>query len=159
METFLEQIRRFEPSPEQARTRRWIYVPYDRLHDGVGPLAETAPENAILVLMESRSKGTRRPYHKKKLVLVLSAMRHFALEQAGRGCRIVYGASPTSFSDGLFALQERWNWPELVVNRPAERELRVELGAATEAGLRLQMAPDTAWLSSSEDFEAVFGRY
>src|SRR5579875_3225363 len=130
MTPFLEQIKQFEPSEAEAKQRRWIYVPYDRLHDRVGPLSETSPDEAIVVLMESRAKGTRRDYHKRKLTLVLSAMRHFALEQAQRGCRVVYGASPASFSDGLLALQERWQWKELVVNRPAERELRVELREA-----------------------------
>src|ERR1700761_8585478 len=119
MVPFLEQIKAFEPTADEARARRWIYVPYDRLHDGVGPLSETKPEDAVVVLMESRAKGTRREYHKKKLTLVLSAMRHFALEQAGRGCRVVYGSSPTSFSEGLMELQEQWDWRELVVNRPA----------------------------------------
>ncbi len=158
MTAFSEQVRRFEPTPDEARARRWIYVPYDRLHDGVGPLSDTLPEDAVVVLMESRGKGTRRNYHKKKLTLVLSAMRHFALEQGARGCRVVYGASPTSFSDGLMALQERWDWTEIVVNRPAERELRVELREAKEAGLRIRAVRDTAWLSTTEDFEAVFGR-
>jgi deoxyribodipyrimidine photolyase-related protein len=156
MPPFLEDIQRFLPTPDEARARRWIYIPYDRLNDRVGPLAETAPEDAILVFMESRAKGTRRPYHKKKLTLVLSAMRHFALEQGERGCRIVYGASPDSFSDGLLELQQRWNWPELLVNRPAERELRVELAAAPE--LRIRQVADTAWLSTTEDFEQVFGK-
>ena len=156
---FWEQVRQFEPTVDEARARRWIYVPYDRLHDDVGPLRDTPPGEAVVVLMESRGKGTRRPYHKKKLTLVLSAMRHFALEQGARGCRVVYGASPSSFSDGLLELQERWSWAELLVNRPAERELRVELReAADERGLRLRVVEDTAWLTTTEDFEAVFGR-
>lgn len=159
MPGFLQDIAAFAPTDEEARSRRWIYVPYDRLHDGVGPLAESRPEDTVVVLMESRAKGTRRPYHKKKLTLVLSAMRHFALEQAERGCRVVYGASPTSFSDGLLALQTRWEWKELLVNRPAERELRVELRAAKDAGLRIRAVRDTAWLSTTEDFEAVFGKF
>lgn len=158
MTSFSQQVLPFEPTPDEARQRRWIYVPYDRLHDGVGPLSETRPENAVVVLMESRAKGTRRDYHKKKLTLVLSAMRHFALEQGARGCRVVYGASPTSFSDGLMALQERWEWTEIAVNRPAERELRVELAEAEAKGLRIRMVRDTAWLSTTEDFETVFGR-
>ena len=156
---FWEQVRQFEPTVDEARARQWIYVPYDRLHDDVGPLRDTPPGEAVVVLMESRGKGTRRPYHKKKLTLVLSAMRHFALEQGARGCRVVYGASPSSFSDGLLELQERWGWAELLVSRPAERELRVELReAADERGLRLQVVEDTAWLTTTEDFEAVFGR-
>lgn len=159
MPGFLDDIAAFAPTAAEATSRRWIYVPYDRLHDGVGPLAESKPEETVVVLMESRAKGTRRPYHKKKLTLVLSAMRHFALEQAERGCKIAYGSSPTSFSDGLMQLQERWQWKELIVNRPAERELRVELRAAREAGLRVRAVRDTAWLSTTEDFEAVFGRF
>ena len=58
---FFEQIRAFAPTLEDVQARRWIYVPYDRLHDAVGPLREPRPENAIVVLMESRAKGTRRP--------------------------------------------------------------------------------------------------
>lgn len=153
---FFDQIALSLPSPSQGRSRRWIYIPYDRLHDGVGPLSETAPEDAVLVFMESQAKGTRRPYHKKKLTLVLSAMRHFALEQAERGCRVVYGASPSSFADGLLALQATWEWGELVTNRPAERELRVELEGARAEGLRVTFAEDTAWLSSSDDFAEAF---
>ena len=154
---FLEEVARYAPTAEEAKSRRWIYVPYDRLHDGVGPLSETAPGDAIVVMMESRAKGTRRPYHKKKLTLVLSAMRHFALEQGERGCRVVYGASPSSFGDGLLELQKQWGWDELVVNRPAERELRIELEGARAAGLRLREVEDTAWLSTIADFDGVFG--
>jgi deoxyribodipyrimidine photolyase-related protein len=156
MDTFFTRIVPFLPSKAEAKSRRWIYVPYDRLHDGVGPLAETKPEDAVLVFMESQAKGTRRQYHKKKLTLVLSAMRHFALEQAERGCRVVYGASPSSFADGLLALQQQWQWSELVTSRPAERELRVELEAARADGLRIAFARDTAWLSTTDDFEAAF---
>ena len=159
MQPFLEEIARFQPTSEEAEKRRWIYVPYDRLHDGVGPMAESSPEDTIVVMMESRAKGTRRPYHKKKLTLVLSAMRHFALEQGERGCRVVYGSSPTSFADGLLELQDKWQWKELIVNRPAERELRIELRNAEERGLRICTVADTAWLSTREDFEAVFGGF
>jgi deoxyribodipyrimidine photolyase-related protein len=156
MSSFIERIAQFAPSLREAKDRSWIYVPYDRLHDGVGPLAETKPEDAVLVFMESQAKGTRRPYHKKKLTLVLSAMRHFALEQAERGCRVVYGQSSASFSDGLMELQERWQWNELICNRPAERELRTELEVACADGLRITFAKDTAWLSTTDDFEAAF---
>lgn len=159
MQPFLDRIAGFEPTPEEAASRRWIYVPYDRLHDEVGPLAQSSPGETVIVMMESRAKGTRRPYHKKKLTLVLSAMRHFALEQGKRGCRVVYGSSPASFADGLLQLQDKWIWKELVVNRPAERELRIELRAAKERGLRVRAVTDTAWLSTSEDFEAVFGAF
>jgi deoxyribodipyrimidine photolyase-related protein len=158
MQDFFARIAPHVPTADEAQQRCWIYVPYDRLHEGVGPLAQCDPKDVVLVFMESRAKAERRPYHKKKLVLVLSAMRHFALEQAERGCRIVYGASPTSFAEGLIALQDRWQWSELVTSRPAERELRVELRGAREHGLRLRAVTDTAWLSTTEDFQRAFPR-
>ena len=66
---------------------------------------------------------------------------------------MVYGFSPTGFSDGLLELQERWNWTEILVNRPAERELRVELREAKEKrGLRVRAVRDSAWLTTTEDF-------
>lgn len=160
MPPFLHQIAAHEPTRDEAQKRRWIYIPYDRLNDRIGPLAETAPEDSIIVLMESRAKGVRRDYHKKKLVLVLSAMRHFALDQAARGCRVVYGSSPAGFSDGLLELQEKWNWPELLTNRPAERELREELrDAKAQRGLRIRVTRDTAWLTTREEFETLFGTW
>lgn len=58
----------------------------------------------------------------------------------------------------VIALQERWEWQEIMVNRPAERELRVELRDAKDAGLRIRAVQDTAWLSTTEDFEGVFGK-
>lgn len=158
MNNFLQTIAKHAPKSAEAKSRRWIYVPYDRLHDGVGPLSETDPKNTVIVLMESRANETRRGYHKKKMTLVLSSMRHFALEQAERGCRIVYGVSPTSFADGLLSLQQKWKWTELLVNRPAERELRIELRDAAEAGLRTRIVQDSAWLSTTEEFEAIFGK-
>ena len=65
MKAFYDRVAPLAPTVAEARSRRWIYVPYDRLHDGVGPLSETAPADAVLVFMESVVKGTRRPSHKK----------------------------------------------------------------------------------------------
>jgi deoxyribodipyrimidine photolyase-like uncharacterized protein len=67
------------------RDRRWLFVPYDQLSDAYGPLAREAPERLGIVVVETPWKAARRPYHKQKLAMVLANLRHFALEQAGRG--------------------------------------------------------------------------
>ena len=59
--------------------RRWVFVPYDQLTDAVGPLAREDPAELGIVVVESRWKARRRPYHHQKLALVLSNLRHFAL--------------------------------------------------------------------------------
>lgn len=156
---FLSRIAGAEPGKADTKNRRWIYVPYDRFTDRTGPLSEQPAEETAIVIVESTAKAHRRPYHKKKLILLISNMRHFALEQAARGVRVLYHFSPLSHGQALLALQKRRALPQLEVMRPAERELRLDLGAAVSSGLKLKEVTDTTWLSQRQDFEDVYGNY
>ena len=159
MHPFEQQIEAFHPTAAEIKTRRWIYVPYDRYTDRTGPLAEQTADATGIVIVESTAKAHRRPYHKKKLVVLISNMRHFALEQAARGCSVLYHFSPDSHGQALTALQKKIKLPELTVMQPAERELRLNLAHAAEAGLKLREVPDSTWLSTTQDFTNVFGPY
>lgn len=143
---FAEQIRAAKPTATEIRGRRWIYVAYDRLTNDVGPLAGADPRDTGLVFVESAAKAERRPYHKKKLALLLSNERHFALEQAARGFKIVYLAGEAPIGDALIAAR----LPRLVTMRPAERELRNDL-----ARVPLEIVPDATWLTTAADFPAA----
>jgi deoxyribodipyrimidine photolyase-related protein len=147
------------PTPQDLNSRRWIYIPYDRFTDRTGPLTEQPADRTGIVIVESTAKAHRRPYHKKKLVLLLSNMRHFALEQAARGCKVMYHFSPESHGQALLALQRKLKLPALMSMQFAERELRLDMAAAIHEGLRLIQQPDTTWLSTLEDFTSVFGPY
>ncbi len=153
---FDEQIAQFRPTAEEVATRTWVYQPYDRLTTETGPLAELGPEKAGLILVESPAKIIPRPYHRKKLVLVLSSERHFALEAAERGFKVLYVRNHQSFGDGLLDVQREFDLKEIHVMRPAERELRQDLERATKRGLRLKTVPDTTWLSTEEDFDKIY---
>ena len=96
MALFQKQIAAAEPTAKDIAHRRWIYVPYDRFTGRVGPLAEQPPAQTGIVIVESTAKALRRPYHKKKLVVLISNMRHFALEQAAKGVSVLYHLSPES---------------------------------------------------------------
>ncbi|RPI00096.1 MAG: hypothetical protein EHM71_17815, partial [Zetaproteobacteria bacterium] len=76
--------------------RRWLFVPYDQLSDGIGPLAREDPRRLGIVVVENAWKAGRRPYHKQKLAFVLANLRQFALEQAARGVAVrhVVAAGP-----------------------------------------------------------------
>jgi deoxyribodipyrimidine photolyase-related protein len=157
MSAFLSQARKAAPTPGDARDRRWIYVAYDRLTDRAGPLLDTRAAEAGVVMVESLEKGKRRPYHKKKLALLLSNERHFALEQAARGVKVIYIFTAGSFGDGLLEAQEKYGLKQMTVMRPAERELRVDLRRAQERGLRLEEVEDATWLTREAEFNQVFG--
>ncbi len=146
------------PTAEAASTRTWVFVPYDRVNDRIGPLAKLKPEEAGLILIESHAKGRNRPYHKKKVLVVLSNMRHFALEQQARGVMVAYRNAPESYGEQLLMVQRELGIDVIHTAVPAERELRKDLEGAVAAGLTLEMVEDDAWLSTGEDWAAVFGK-
>ena len=152
---FLETMRERYPSAAEAKARRWVFVPYDRLNDRIGPLADDP--DAGLVVIESHAKGRARPYHHKKVLLVLSNMRHFALEQRSAGRSVLYLNAPETYGEQLLEAQRRFGLGPILYTRPAERELRVSLQRAAEQGLQLEERPDTAWLSTQGDWQRVFG--
>ncbi|GAA3764720.1 cryptochrome/photolyase family protein [Terriglobus aquaticus] len=154
---FLEQMRAAEPDAAERKRRTWVFVPYDRINDRIGPLAKLAPAEAGLILIESHAKGRNRPYHKKKVLVVLSNMRHFALEQQARGVAVIYRNGPPSYGEQLLELQRELGLPSIHLAEPAERELRKDLETWQAKGLDLTIGPDDAWLSTAEDWSAVFG--
>ena len=147
------------PTAHDLKSRRWIYIPYDRFTDRTGPLTEQPADKTGIIIVESTAKAHRRPYHKKKLVLLISNMRHFALEQAERGCKVIYYFSPNSHPMALLELQQSLPLPDITVMQPAERELRLDIVEAEKHGLKLNIVPDTTWVSTTEDFVKVYGTY
>ncbi|MBL8857593.1 MAG: cryptochrome/photolyase family protein [Planctomycetes bacterium] len=148
MSIFLHQLRALE---SRARPRRWVYVPYDQLSDELGLLARTPANELGIVIVESRWKAMRRPYHRQKLALLLANQRHFALEQARRGVAVRFIATDRPFIETLREVARELG--PLAVHRPAERELRVELAPLVGDGL-LEELPHEGWLSSRAQFDA-----
>lgn len=119
-------------------------MPYDQLSDRMGPLAREEAGSLGIVLAETPAKGRRRPYHPAKLALLLSNLRHFALEQAERGVAVRHLAGEAGYGE-LLAEVVRETGP-LRVMEPAERELRVELRPLVRDG-RLEVLPHEGWLT------------
>jgi deoxyribodipyrimidine photolyase-related protein len=150
---FVEALR--QVVGEEAGERRWVFVPYDQLHDAIGPLAQEPADELGIVMIESRAKAGRRPYHKQKLALVLSNMRHFALEQAERGVAVRYvDAGDDDYATTLARLHGELG--TIRVMRPAELELRQELQPLFANG-ELEELPHEGWLTTGDDFGAIKG--
>jgi deoxyribodipyrimidine photolyase-related protein len=149
MSVFVDALKRHD---RPGGDRRWVYVPYDQLNDGVGPLA--SGDDVGVVLIETTAKPARRPYHQQKLALVLANMRQFALEQAARGVAVDYRFSTRSYAEVLREVVAARG--PLEVMRPAERELRVELQPLFADGSLVER-PHEGWLTTPEDFAALGG--
>jgi deoxyribodipyrimidine photolyase-related protein len=157
--SFRKEIEALHPATHDLAHRRWIYVPYDRFTDRVGPLTEQPAHETGIVIVESTAKALRRPYHKKKLVVLISNMRHFALEQQARGVSVLYHFSPLSHGQALLELQRDVNLPTLTCTIPAERELRLDLHHAQKSGLAIDLVDDPAWASTLADFTGAYGPF
>jgi deoxyribodipyrimidine photolyase-related protein len=148
--TFARKLERRRKDP---RGRRWLFVAYDQLSDGFGPLSREDPRELGIVLVESSAKASRRPYHKQKLALVLANLRHFALEQAERGVAVKHVVSPGSYGDALGSLIDELGADAPVrVMTPAERELRADLGPLIRSG-GLREIPHEGWLTTQDQFD------
>ncbi len=133
--------------------RRWVFVPYDQLTDAVGPLSREGPSELGIVIVESRWHARRRPYHRQKLALALSNLRHFALEQAERGVAVRHVLGDAPFCRLLESLVAELG--PLRVMRPAERELRSDLEPLIKKK-HIEVVPHEGWLTSREQFESAF---
>lgn len=146
--------RRLADRQPDHRARRWLFVPYDQLSDGIGPLSREEPDGLGIAMIESGWKAGRRPYHKQKLATVLANGRHFALEQAERGVAVRHVETERPYGETLAELAGELG--RLRVMEPAERELRVDLSGLVEEGL-IEILPHEGWLTTVEDFDASQG--
>ena len=129
--------------------RRWLFVPYDQLSDGIGPLAKEDPKSLGIILVENTWKAARRPYHKQKLALILTNLRNFALEQAKRGVAVKYVVTHEAYGNALKRIIAETGPIRMMT--PAERELRVDLQRLDKKG-DLEFLPHDGWLTTSEHF-------
>ncbi|QMW22684.1 cryptochrome/photolyase family protein [Sandaracinobacteroides saxicola] len=72
----------------------------DQLSPGLASLRGVAKDDVVLLLAEVADETRYVPHHKQKLVLVLSAMRHFADEMRGAGWRVDYRALEDAGNSG-----------------------------------------------------------
>jgi deoxyribodipyrimidine photolyase-related protein len=142
---FREALTRCNPSHTPDR---WVYAPYDQCTMAVGPLAEADPSTTGVLLVECPAKAARRPYHKQKLALILTNLRHFALELAEAGFRVEWRVGDT-YADAIRALGE-----PVTMMEAAERELREELQPLVDEGL-VTVVPNATWCTTEQDFAAL----
>ena len=134
-----------------------IWVLGDQLNADQTALASTDPSAARVLLVESASVLAQRAYHRQKLVLVWSAMRHFAagLEQAGwRGDHVI----APRFSEALRAWIDNHGIRELRIMEPADRDFRLAI-ERLQLPVTLVWLPSNAFLWSREDFAAWASSY
>ena len=136
-----------------AKPNHWVFLLYDQLNLELIPFNSEDPDNVGIILIESLTKGKRRPYHKQKLAVLLSNLRHFALEAQAVGHPVLYVTAEGTYRNALEALSDRGTIDFI---RPAERETRLELEPLILDGI-LKEHPHRGWLTPQSWFEESVG--
>ncbi len=107
-----------------------IWVFGDQLNRTIGPLATRRPGDCRVLMVESVTKRASKRWHRQRLHLVLSAMRHFAQELRDEGFEVDYRHAPT-LRAGLRAHVDQFDVERVLAMEPMSwdgRALLVELG-------------------------------
>lgn len=114
--------------PLKKEVNKLLYVHHDQLNLAPFPKAWLkGPTKPTLLFIESAAKASQRPYHKKKLVYVLSCMRHAALEAAKAGYTVIYRFTENDYQEELLSIAQ--NYPNAVFHflRPTEWDSRRQI--------------------------------
>ncbi len=143
--------------------RNLVLVLGDQLDAGSTALAGFDPQRDRVLMIESPGEATHVWSHKARIVLFLSAMRHFADELRKRGWSVSYSATEdpapaATLASGLLAAMDMHRPGRVVVVEPGELRVRelVEQGFQ-RADVPLEIRADTHFLCSGTEFAAWAG--
>jgi deoxyribodipyrimidine photolyase-related protein len=128
----------------------------DQVSRGISSLHDIDPARDVVLMAEVMAECTYVPHHVKKVVLVLSAMRHFAHALIGRGVRVEYVAlddpeNTQSLTGEVARAVARLRPERIVVTEPGEwRVLQMMLGWSELA--ETEIRPDDRFLCPTSDF-------
>jgi len=130
----------------------------DHLSHGISSLADLDLERDVVLMMEVAEETTYVPHHKQKLVLVLSAMRHFAAELRRRGVTVDYVELDAPENTGSFTTEvkravTRHRPGRIVVTEPSEWRVYGEVGSwASLTGIATEMRVDGRFFATRTRF-------
>ncbi|PPD40782.1 MAG: cryptochrome/photolyase family protein [Methylocystis sp.] len=129
----------------------------DQLSRSIATLDGLAPGDVVL-MAEVADETRYVRHHKQKIVLVLSAMRHFAAELREEGIAVDYirlddPESTGSFSGELARAVARYRPKRVVVTEPGEWRVReMMLGWEAALGLPVEIRDDDRFFCSRAEF-------
>lgn len=144
------------PARRTAREKLSVWILGDQLRFDHPALAaaeqEVGRERVRVVLVESEARKRKLPYQRKKLVLLMSAMRHFAQALRERGVEAEH-VRARDFRAGLRAHLERHRPAQLLTMAAADwagRRWQTQRAQAA-LGVPLRVLPNTQFLVGRHD--------
>ena len=135
-----------------------VLVLGDQLSPRIAALREADRDDSVILIVEVAREATYVPHHKKKLVFIFSAMRHFAQELRDAGWTVDYVMLDEPGNTGSFAGEigralDRHPIRRIIVTEPGEWRVRAELeGLPERFGIYQTILEDDRFLCSHQEF-------
>ncbi|MEM7223049.1 MAG: cryptochrome/photolyase family protein [Pseudomonadota bacterium] len=142
------------------RCRRLVLILGDQLTPEIAALRSAEQARDRVLMVEVMEEATYVRHHKKKIALVLSAMRHFTAELRSAGWRVDYVQLEDPDNSGSFTGEIGraidWLQPErIVVTEPGEWRLRQMMETwSARFGLPVDILDDERFLCTRQAFSS-----
>jgi deoxyribodipyrimidine photolyase-related protein len=141
-------------------TRALVVILGDQLSMGLASLRGADPETDVILMGEPVADITHANHHKKSIILILSAMRHFAEALRADGWTVDYArleerGAPKTFSDMVAAAVGRHKPGKIILVEPGDWAVLEEIkGWADRFRLPVAILDDDRFIASHADFDA-----
>ncbi|MBT4883616.1 MAG: cryptochrome/photolyase family protein, partial [Glaciecola sp.] len=139
-----------------AKTLRLILG--DQLTHSVSALADIDIKRDIVLLAEVRSEASYVKHHKKKIIYIFSAMRHFALELEQKGYQVHYTYYDAEDNQGSLAAEvaqrkSQYGCEQIVCTFPGEYRVHQDmLQWSTALNCPVEIRADDRFIATIEEF-------
>jgi deoxyribodipyrimidine photolyase-related protein len=142
------------------KIRNLVVVLGDQLSPDLSSLAACDRAHDLVVMCEVAEEATYVRHHKKKIILLFSAMRHFADELRAQGWRVAYTRIDDDGNSGSLAGEVArsvaTHRPErILISEPGEwRVLQIIRSWSSQFNLPVDVRADTRFVCSTDEFAA-----
>lgn len=132
----------------------------DQLSMTLSSLDGYDPARDMILMCEVHAEATYVKHHKKKIALLFSAMRHFAISLQAKGFKVTYRKYDDAENAGTFQgevqrLLSRFSFQRLIVTEPGEYRLLEEMqGWQKKFNLAVEIRADHRFLCGRAEFQA-----
>lgn len=130
----------------------------DQLTHSLSALEGIDVENDIVLLAEVRSEACYVKHHKKKIIFLFSAMRHFALELQQKGYQVHYTYYDAQDNQGSLAAEvsarlSQYNCQQVVCTFPGEYRVHQDmLSWSTQLACPVEIRDDDRFIATIDEF-------
>lgn len=133
-----------------------VWLLGDQIMPHHSALESVTPDTAVILMIESQARARQLPYHKQKLVLMWSAMRHFAEELRAQGYTVDYYEAQPNLKTALARHICTYSPQRVRLMQANEYGADARLAALVEAHhVTCESMPTRMFLSRREDFKRL----